>query len=43
MIGSIEGFRGGFRRGNMHRQTAGLEYYIAEEYWGKGITDESGK
>lgn len=33
MIGSI----GVFRQGNIHRQTAELGYYIAEEYWGRGI------
>ena len=33
VIGSI----GAFRQGNIHRQTAELGYYLAEEYWGKGI------
>ncbi|MDE6405694.1 MAG: GNAT family N-acetyltransferase [Lachnospiraceae bacterium] len=33
VVGSI----GVFRQGNIHRQTAELGYYIAEEYWGKGI------
>lgn len=32
-VGSI----GIFRQGNIHRQTAEIGYYIAEEYWGKGI------
>ena len=32
-VGSI----GAFRQGNIHRQTAELGYYLAEEYWGKGI------
>ena len=36
VIGSI----GIFRQGNIHRQTAELGYYIAEEYWGKGIMTE---
>ena len=36
-IGSI----GVFRQGNIHRQTAELGYYIAEEYWGKGIMTEA--
>lgn len=36
-IGSI----GVFRQGNIHRQTAELGYYIAEEYWGKGIITEA--
>lgn len=26
-----------FRQGNIHRLTAELGYYIAEEYWGKGL------
>ena len=32
-VGSI----GAFRQGNIHRQTAELGYYLAEEYWGRGI------
>ncbi len=36
-IGSI----GVFRQGNIHRQTAELGYYIAEEYWGRGIMTEA--
>ncbi len=39
VIGSI----GIFRQGNIHRQTAELGYYIAEEYWGKGIMIEAVK
>lgn len=39
VIGSI----GVFRQGNIHRQTAELGYYIAEEYWGNGITTEAVK
>ena len=39
MVGSI----GIFRQGNIHRQTAELGYYIAEEYWGKGIMTEAVK
>ena len=39
VIGSI----GAFRQGNVHRQTAELGYYIAEEYWGKGIMTEAVK
>lgn len=38
-IGSI----GIFRQENIHRQTAELGYYIAEEYWGKGITTKAVK
>lgn len=26
-----------FRQGNIHKQTAELGYFVAEEYWGKGI------
>ena len=36
-VGSI----GVFRRENIHRQTAELGYYLAEEYWGKGIMTEA--
>ena len=36
-IGSI----GIFRQSNIHRRTAELGYYIAEEYWGKGIMTEA--
>lgn len=32
-----------FRQGNIHRQTAELGYYIAEEYWGKGFMTEAVK
>lgn len=39
VIGSI----GVFRQGNIHRRTAELGYYIAEEYWGKGIMTEAVK
>ena len=38
-IGSI----GVFRQGNIHRLTAELGYYIAEEYWGKGVMTEAVK
>lgn len=37
VIGSISVFR----QGNIHRQTAELGYYIAEEYCGKGIMTEA--
>lgn len=37
VIGSI----GVFRQGNIHIQTAELGYFIAEEYWGKGIMTEA--
>lgn len=39
VIGSI----GVFRQSNIHRRTAELGYYIAEEYWGKGIMTEAVK
>ena len=38
-IGSI----GVFRQSNIHCRTAELGYYIAEEYWGKGIMTEAVK
>ena len=37
VVGSI----GVFRQGNIHRQTAELGYYVAEEYWGGGIMTEA--
>lgn len=39
VIGSI----GVFRQENIHKRTAELGYYIAEEYWGKNITTEAVK
>lgn len=39
--GKVIGSTGVFRQGNIHRQTAELGYYIAEEYWGKGIMTEA--
>ena len=39
VIGSIAVFR----QQNIHRQTAEMGYYIAEEYWGKGIMTEAVK
>lgn len=38
-VGSI----GVFRQPNIHRRTAELGYYLAEEYWGKGIMTEAVK
>ena len=32
-----------FRKGNIYRLTAELGYYIAEEYWGRGIVTEAVK
>ena len=37
VVGSI----GVFRQGNIHRQTAELGYYVAEEYWSRGIMTEA--
>lgn len=39
VVGSI----GVFRQENIHKQTAELGYYIAEEYWGRGIMTEAVK
>ena len=36
-VGSI----GVFRKENVHRLTAEMGYYIAEDYWGKGIAAEA--
>lgn len=36
-VGSI----GAFRQGNIHRRTAELGYYLAEEYWGQGLMTEA--
>ena len=36
-LGSI----GAFRQGNIHRRTAELGYYLAEEYWGRGIMTDA--
>lgn len=41
--GKVIGSIGVFRRDNIHRQTAELGYYIAENYWGKGIMTEAVK
>lgn len=38
-IGNI----GIFRQNNIHRRTGELGYYLAEEYWGKGIMTEAVK
>lgn len=35
--GKVVGNIGAFRQGNIHRRTAELGYYLAEEYHGKGI------
>lgn len=36
-VGSI----GAFRQGNIHFRTAELGYYLAEEYWGKGVMTQA--
>ena len=36
-VGSI----GAFRQENIHRQTAEMGYYLAEEYWSRGIMTEA--
>jgi len=38
-VGSI----GVFRKENVHRLTAEMGYYVAEEYWGKGVMTEAVK
>lgn len=39
--GKVIGSIGAFRQSNIHRQTAELGYYIAEDYWGRGIMTEA--
>ena len=39
VIGSI----GAFRQANIHRRTAELGYYLAEEYWGRGLMTQAVK
>ena len=41
--GRVAGSIGVFRQGNIHRRTAEMGYYIAEEYWGKGLMTEAVK
>ena len=41
--GKVIGSIGTFRQTNIHNKTAELGYYIAEEYWGKGIMTEAVK
>lgn len=41
--GKVIGSIGVFRQSNIHRQTGELGYYIAEEYWGKGIMTKAVK
>ena len=38
-VGSISAFR----KDNVHRLTAEMGYYVAEEYWGKGIATKAVK
>lgn len=39
--GALAGTISLFRQGNIHRQTAELGYYLAENFWGKGIMTEA--
>ena len=39
--GALAGSIGVFRKDNVHRLTAEMGYYIAEEYWGKGVMTEA--
>lgn len=41
--GKAVGSVGAFRQANIHAQTAELGYYVAEEYWGKGVMTEAVK
>lgn len=41
--GKVIGSIGAFRQTNIHKQTAELGYYIAEEYWGRGIMTDAVK
>lgn len=39
--GKVIGSVGVFRQDNIHRRTAELGYYVAEEYWGRGIATDA--
>ena len=41
--GKVIGGIGAFRKDNVHRLTAEIGYYVAEPYWGNGITTEAVK
>jgi len=41
--GAVVGSVGVFRKDNIHRLTAEIGYYVAEEYWGKGVMTEAVK
>ena len=41
--GKVAGSIAVFRQNNIHFRTAELGYYLAEEYWGKGIMTEAVK
>lgn len=41
--GKVIGSIGAFRQENIHKHTAELGYYIAEDHWGKGIMTEAVK
>jgi len=39
--GAAVGSIGAFRKDNVHRLTAEMGYYVAEEYWGKGVATKA--
>lgn len=39
--GKVVGTVGAFRQDNIHRRSAELGYYLAEEYWGRDIMTEA--
>lgn len=41
--GIVVGSIGAFRKNNIHIKTAELGYYIAQEYWGRGIATQAVK
>lgn len=41
--GKVVGSIGAFRQSNIHARTAELGYYLAEEYWGRGIMTQAVK
>ena len=43
ITGELAGSVGVFRQSNIHNKTAELGYYIAEEFWNKGIATQAVK
>ncbi|MDK2947869.1 MAG: [ribosomal protein S5]-alanine N-acetyltransferase [Methanolobus sp.] len=39
--GTVAGSIGAYFKDNVHRKNAEIGYYLAEEYWGKGITTKA--